>query len=241
MLEIVEIRQKILDPEGRALSDGRRLRGLEMGKRESREILVSAGKIREDADGIDQFPADQPKAFRHEEDVGVVPHIAGRCPQVDNRFRVRTLDPVGVHVRHHVVAHDLFTGLCHIVIDIVPVGLHLGNLLFGDGKAQFLFRLRERDPEPSPGPVFLVGGKEVFHFSVRVPGRKRGLITIFQGKSTPPLNVRAVVGAPQRRAAAVIFLCFGVFGDFRRVFPGKAGIAVSAASFAQHFGKVGKT
>ena len=41
---------------------------------------------------------------------------------MDDSLCLGTLDPVCIHVAHHIMAHFLFTGFCHIIINIVRMG-----------------------------------------------------------------------------------------------------------------------
>ena len=75
---------------------------------------------------------------------------------MDDALRLRALYAVGVHMAHHIVAHLLLPGLRHVIVDVVRVLLQLRDLLVRDGESQLLLRLRQRDPQPSPGAEFLV-------------------------------------------------------------------------------------
>ena len=180
VLHVLQIHQKILDPERRALSHGSRLGGLEMRKREGGEIFIFHRKRGENADHGDQLAPDKTQGVRHDDDIGVVAHIAGGGAQVDNRAGVRALLAKGVHVRHHVVPDDLFTRLCDVVIDVVGVLLHFVDLLLGNGQTQFHFGLRQRDPETAPCTEFFIRRKQEFHFRVRIPRGQRGFIGVSQ-------------------------------------------------------------
>ena len=51
---------------------------------------------------------------------------------------------------HDIVADDLLAGLCDVIIDVVRICLHLGDLLICNRKSEFLLCLRKCDPELSP-------------------------------------------------------------------------------------------
>ena len=56
----------------------------------------------------DQLTAQEPQTLAHDDDVGVVPDVAGGGgPEVDDRPRLGAALPPGVHVGHHVVAQLL--------------------------------------------------------------------------------------------------------------------------------------
>jgi hypothetical protein len=130
-----------------------------MRKRERGLVLLFRGKIGKDADHGDKTVADEPQSLRHHDEVGVVAHIARGRAEMDDRFRLRALDAVGVNVRHHVVADDLFPRLGDLVVDIVLMRFHFGDLLIRDGQAELLLRFRQRNPEAAPGAEFPVRRK----------------------------------------------------------------------------------
>ena len=82
---------------------------------------------------------------------------------MDDALCLRTLAAVCVYVGHNIMAHLFFTGLGHIIIDIVLMGLQLVDLLLGNGKSQLHLGLSQGNPELSPGAELLVRGKDVLH------------------------------------------------------------------------------
>ena len=97
-----------------------------------------------------RLPANQLQRLGHDDDVRVVPHIAGCRAQVNDPLCLGALLAVGVDVGHDVVAHQLLPLLRHIVVDVVRVAFQLLDLLIGDGKSQLLLRLRQSDPQAPP-------------------------------------------------------------------------------------------
>ena len=82
---------------------------------------------------------------------------------MDDALRLRALKPVCIDMAHHIVTDDLLPGFGIRVIDIIPVRLHLGDLLVRDIQAQLLLCLRQGDPQSPPGPELHVLGKYVLH------------------------------------------------------------------------------
>lgn len=64
---------------------------------------------------------------------------------MDDTRRLRALQAVGIDMAHHVVAHLALAGLGLGVVDVVAMGLQLGDLLVRDGKAERLLRAGQGD------------------------------------------------------------------------------------------------
>ena len=97
---------------------------------------------------------------------------------MDDARRLRALQAVGVDVAHHVVAHLALAGLGISIVDVVAVGLQLGDLLVRDGKAELLFRAGQGDPQPPPGAEFEVLREKVLHLRAGIARGERGNITV---------------------------------------------------------------
>ena len=54
---------------------------------------------------------------------------------MDDALCLRALGAICVHMAHHIMAHFFLTGLCHIIVDFICMGLQLINLLLGNIKA----------------------------------------------------------------------------------------------------------
>ena len=160
---LLEIHQKFLDPQRRALADGGRLRGLEVGEREGGEILVFLRKTAQLRDGVDQLFLHQPHRVVEDNQVGVVADIAARRPQMDDTAGVRALLAIGIDMRHHIVADFLFPLRGDFIVNVLRMGLQLRDLLVGNRQAELLLGLRERDPQLPPGAELIVGGEQVLH------------------------------------------------------------------------------
>ena len=76
---------------------------------------------------------------------------------MDDTLGLWTLYPVCIYVRHDVMADFFFTRFCHIVINVGYMLFHLIDLLLGDRKPQLHLRLRQSDPQPSPGAELHIG------------------------------------------------------------------------------------
>ena len=73
---------------------------------------------------------------------------------MDDSLCLRALHSIGVDMAHHIMANLFLTRLCHIVVDILRVGLQLFDLLFADGKPQLPLGLRQGNPQTPPGLKF---------------------------------------------------------------------------------------
>lgn len=75
-LEVAQVPEELLDPQGRALADSRQLRGLEVGEAERREVTVLLGKGREARDDDSELGDEDVEAVTEEDEVGVVGNVA---------------------------------------------------------------------------------------------------------------------------------------------------------------------
>jgi len=75
---------------------------------------------------------------------------------MDDSPGLRALYTVSVNMGHHIVPHFFLPLLCHIVIDLVLMGLQLIDLFLRNRQSQFHLCLSESDPEFSPCTEFLV-------------------------------------------------------------------------------------
>ena len=121
MLQILQIKEELLQPKRRPLSHSSWLRRLEMGKSKRWLRLVFLRKIGKFLHHIHQFLFHQAERLRHHDDIRVVTHIAGCGTQMDDTFRFRTLYPVCIHMTHDIMADFLLPRLCHIVINILRI------------------------------------------------------------------------------------------------------------------------
>ena len=178
MLELPVVEHQLVEPEGRALADGGELRGLQMGVGERGHVLVAVREIRQQRNDVEELAADDPQALPHDDHVGVVADVAARRAQVDDPLRRGALHPVGVDVAHHIVTDLLLPRLGDVVVDVVRVGLQLGDLRVGDREALPLLRPGQGDPQLPPGFELVVGGKNVLHFIARVTGAKGAFVSV---------------------------------------------------------------
>ncbi len=183
-VQFFEIQQQILEPERGTLAHGDGLGRLKMGKAEGRQVTILCGKIRQRRDRTDQTVPDQAQSPVHDDQVGVVADIAGRCAQMDDAARARALEPVGDDVRHDIVTHLLLLTSGFLVIDVFRVRPHFFDLRVCDWQSELLLRFRQSDPEPPPGPEFVVGRKEPLHCIAGVTTAQRTFIPVSHG--VPP-------------------------------------------------------
>ena len=89
MLHFLEVQQQILQPQARPLADRRRLRRLEVGEAERRQVAVAAREVGQRRNGRDQSLAHQLECIPLLDQLGVVgDERAGRA-QVNERLRLR--------------------------------------------------------------------------------------------------------------------------------------------------------
>ena len=178
MVQLLHIHIELIHPQSGALAHGGQLGGLAVGVGEAGHVLVLGGELRQIGNDADELFAHQFKALPHDDDIGVVAHIAAGSAQMDDALRLGALQAVGVDMAHHIMTHQLFPCGGVLVVDIVLVGLQLGDLLIGDVQTLFLLGLGQRDPQPPPGAELVVIGEDVLHLVRGIPGGKRRNITV---------------------------------------------------------------
>ena len=104
------------------------------------------------------------KSLGHNDNIGVISNITGSCTQMDDSFCLRTL----LHHTHKrgTLHHDepyFLAVFCHIIIDVLCMGLQLIDLLLGDGQSQLFLSLCQCNPQFSPGLEFHILGENVLH------------------------------------------------------------------------------
>ena len=176
--QVFQVHHQLIHPQRGPLANGGQLGGLEVGVAQAGQILVLPGKSGKVPQHLDDLPGHQGHGVPEDEDIGVVPHIAGGGAQVDNGLGVGTLLAIGVDVAHHVVAHQLLPGFRHVVVDVVGMGLQLVDLLLGDRKAQLPLRLGQGDPELPPGAEFMVLREQILHLTAGIAGGERGDVPV---------------------------------------------------------------
>ena len=162
-LELFQIEEQILDPQGGALAYRGELGGLEMGEPQGGHVLVCAREAGERGDHAQQAAADQVHAGAGLDEIGVVGDIGRSGAQVDDAGGLGALQAVGMDMGHHVVA-DGFLALFRLFeVDVRLMGLEIRDLLFRDGQAQLPFRLGQQDPQLPPGLELVLGRKDETH------------------------------------------------------------------------------
>ncbi len=156
MIDLLQIHQQLVDPQGGTLAHGGQLCGLKMGIRQSGHGLVAVRKPGKIADHVDELPAHHLQGVPHNDHVRVIPHIAGGCPQVDDALCLRACHTVGIHMAHYVVAADLFPFSRHVIVNVFHIGFQLIHLCLGHRQAKLMLRPCQRHPKPPPGGEFLV-------------------------------------------------------------------------------------
>ena len=156
IVHIIQIQLQLHQPQGGPLAYCGGLGRLEMGEGQGRLVFIPSGKCRQLSHHVQQLFPYQAEGFRHDDHIRIIPHIAGGSAQMDDTLSFRTLDAVGIHMGHHVMAHLALPLPGHIIVDLLSVGLELLDLLVRDRKPQLFLCLRQCDPQLPPGLEFLV-------------------------------------------------------------------------------------
>ena len=98
-----------------------------MGVGHAGHILVLFGEAGQLGQHAHQLFAHQLQALAHDDDVGIVAHIAAGGAQMDDAGGLGALLAVGVDVAHHVVADLLFPLGGDLIVDVVHMGFQFGH------------------------------------------------------------------------------------------------------------------
>ena len=149
-----------------------------MGVGQSGQGRIALGKICQQLHGAQQLFVQKRQRVAHDKKVGVVAHIAAGGPQVNDALRAWALQAIGVHMAHHIVAALRLAAHGVLVVHIIDMGLQLGYLPVGDGKALGLLGLGQGHPQPAPGAELVLFRKQVLHLAAGIAGGKRALVNI---------------------------------------------------------------
>ncbi len=142
---------QVLRPERGPLADGGGLSRLIVGEAQGRQCLVPLGKTPQPVDRRRQFFRHDRQCFADLDQFGIaVDELTGRA-EVDDRPSLGRDVAQCVDVSHHIVAQFLFVFRRLVVVDVVEVGAKFCDLFLADVQSQFPFRLRQRQPEATPG------------------------------------------------------------------------------------------
>ena len=117
-----------------------------MSESQSGQFFIVLCKFSQYPDNGNQLIPHQPQGFRHHDNVGIIPYIAGSCAQMDDSRSFRALLSISIHMTHHIVADLLFPLLRHFVVDVLRMSFQFLYLFPGDGQPQLQFRFRQGDP-----------------------------------------------------------------------------------------------
>ena len=84
MLDFIEIEDEVIAPQAGALADGGQLGRLEVGVAKRRQVAVAVGEARQGVDDADQPIAQHRQPLAHQEQIGVVGHIAAGGAKVND-------------------------------------------------------------------------------------------------------------------------------------------------------------
>ena len=147
-----------------------------MGIRQAGQRFIFFRERSEVADDRDQLGADDAERVADEDHIRIVGDITACRAEMDDPRSLGTDFPIGTNMRHHIVAGLLFD-LGHAgKVDIRNLLTHLRKLRVGDGQSQLLLALSQRNPEPTPGFIAVLSGKNTLHFSRRIAAAEHALI-----------------------------------------------------------------
>ncbi|CAN4040660.1 putative conserved protein YegL, contains vWA domain of TerY type, partial [Dysosmobacter welbionis] len=181
-VQLLQVGEQVLHPEGGPLAHRHQLGGLIVGIAQGGGGLVLLCKFTEVRHHSQQLSPEIPQALPVDDEIRVVGDIAAGGPQVDDPRSGGGRLAVGVDVGHHVVTDLLLPRRSRLIVDVGDVGLQLRHLLRGDGQAQIVLCPGQGHPQTPPGLETRVRRKQTQHKIRGVSGRQRGFVTIFGHK-----------------------------------------------------------
>ncbi|MPM56874.1 hypothetical protein SDC9_103690 [bioreactor metagenome] len=157
VFHLVQVHQQLVHPEGGPLAHRHQLGRLEMRKAQGGQGLILICKGGQRRQRAHQLVTQKLQPLPHQNDVGIVPHIAAGGAQVQDGHGAGAQSAVSVNMRHDVMAQLLFLLRGDIVVNVVQMGLQLVNLYLADGQAKLHLRSGQGHPKPAPGGKFPIG------------------------------------------------------------------------------------
>ena len=184
-IQLLQVRQQVLEPQGGPLAHGHRLGGLIVGIAQGGGGGVFFRKGGEVLHHRQQLAPQIHQPVPVQDQVGVVGDIAAGGPQMDDARRQRRGLAVGIDMGHDIVA-DLPLPLSGgIIVDIGDVLLQLADLLLRYRQAQLVLGLGQGRPQPPPGLEAHIRGEQVQHIRRGVAPGQGGFINVV-GHNSPP-------------------------------------------------------
>jgi hypothetical protein len=150
ILEIPEIENKILHPQGRALADRGRLRRLKMRVSQGWLVTPFFGERGEGSEDIADASAQETERASHQDQIGVVRDIGAGRSEVNEALGCWRGIGECMNVGHHVVTEPLLISGDRLEVDLVQRPAHLRDGGFGNLDAELLLSFRQRQPETAP-------------------------------------------------------------------------------------------
>ena len=178
VLQVLEVKHQVLQPQHGAAAHGGQLGGLEMRVPQRHHVPVRGGKPCQGVHDVDQTGADQLQCGAHLDEVGVIAHEGAGGAQMDDAARLRTLRAVGMDVRHDVVAQNFFLRLGHLEVDVLDVRPQLLDLRLADVQSHLRLGLGERHPQAAPGLKLVLRREDAAHVLAGVAVYQRVHVTL---------------------------------------------------------------
>lgn len=137
-LEVLQVHEQVLDPQGGTLSDGNKLSGLSVGEAQAGQVLVLLSEGRQLVNDNSKLGDKDIESVTEEDQVCVVGAVAGGGAPVDDSGSSRSDLTIGMDVSHDIVSTALLllSGNLEFVVLNGEVSLHLLNGLVGDRQTQ---------------------------------------------------------------------------------------------------------
>ena len=120
--EFGQVENQVVAPQTGPFADGGELCRLEVSEPQGFQVTPAFRKASQGVNGADQTIAQEFQSFAHEQQIGVVGHVAAGRPQVDDVAGSRADVAIGVDVGHDIVAKTAFVLLGFGKVDVVDVG-----------------------------------------------------------------------------------------------------------------------
>ena len=145
-----DVHAELVCPQGCAFTDRCQLCRLQVRIRQTRHIFVFFGKFAKIFNYFRRFCNNYFACLAYGYNIFVIADVTTGCAKVNYPRRFGTKLTVSINVTHYVVARFLLSGLCHGVVYIAHMCLHLRYLLVGNVQTELFFRTRQSYPEFAP-------------------------------------------------------------------------------------------
>ena len=127
-IELFKIFGKILEPKRCSFPNCRRRCWLIMRISKCWHILIAIRKLRKQLDDSEQLRTYNLERIPNQNNIGIVSYVTRSRSEMNNPCSRLRLLSISIHMRHHIVPNFFLTRISDIIVDVMHVFFHIGNL-----------------------------------------------------------------------------------------------------------------